>query len=1461
MSTQVARIGGQLLQANLLRELADLKFDNDLLVIKRDNTLGINTTTTPRNLTVNGTLRTTSGGSDPDVIFGNSFKVGDLTLATTGISTPSGNVTIKSTHPEGYIKTNGIGSYNFAIRDDGIQALQTNGGLGIKSEVFDGQTLAWNSNGNYGNYWDPGPRNSASSPPNDMDRLYDYALTLSQSGSWTAEELAALDWDGDGDIQADDVLQLGELNTKFVGGVAYPASNTIAEHNNPTAFKAYIEKYYPRSVPKALQLQTGGTLTVTGNVHATGNITYGGTSITIGDDSTDSASFLAEFKNDIIPDDNDRFHIGKDDDSTGPAKGFKIAVNNLIADSVKASGLVYQGIELTKDVGIYFVSSNNGNDINAGNNPGGPFASLTKALSVAVDGDLIYIYPGQYQETFPMTVPKGVTIQGDSIKGVEIYPTSATQSNDAFLLNSDVTIENITIKDFFYDSGNDKGYAFRFANNFSTLIENTEPGRSPYIRNCTVLTKGTTTSVSDPRGFDSGDAGKGALVDGSVVNSNSRSASILFHAVTFITPGVDGLTMTNGVRVEWLNSFTYFANRGIYMLQGSGRTDNNGATVYGGELRTIASANVYGNKGIEASGANCLAYMVNHNFAYIGSGKNVTNDNTTTIQANEVIETNSAKVYHTGQDQRGNFRVGDKFLVDLENERTSFDIESIFAQNTKVQIRQGNDSVTLEPGRIGLDNIVVTGNVIEATRSAINFDSVGNIVFQGNVNAPSVETTGNLSIGGTLTTIGDAPTDTVDFNTNISQDFTAGNNNGVLTLRGNKDDPSFAYGKTYTLTANGITYTYGPTGDGTGGNSDARDGNHYLGIADLNVPGLTYGVSAPGGGLLNPVQITYVAQSVGDRLILGNTNGWTHVGLQSGGSYRADGTDLGTSAYRWKELHTKSAIIDSITISSQSIATTPSNADLNITATGTGKVRVENLEFEDNKIIGKFSPEGVFTISDYELSTPAIFNGYLAFRTQLPKYTTVFGIPVLGTATVSDDAIKHAANMLGSYLDNNFDGVADDSLLLATFSSGLYGIVVYADATEEASLASTFGAFAVNRTFGVYQSEMNNYQGDGVGGQRDLASEKILKNMLIPRICGLYTDLSPTRPTTLTTALDSSRGGYQAGGDPSYNYPAFAWYTDTTGLTYNNLCYEYLYLLVATMTGALNWRSATITNLFDHYTSVLLSANDAAGFAIVNNATYKLPIANTPSIDYWTSVTNVLGGTSRDVVLQPSGNVEISSTSNIKLPNGTTAERPSVQGGLRYNSTFGTIEGLETAGSVSLGGIYDTDRDTYLDLSNNQYNFVTAGVTNHRLNGTLLESNGFSSDHKFSIDGNVVSNDTQDGTSILRANGTGYTEIENIKFRDSELWNWSSSNFIINLTNTSGNAFLKIENTSGMVVPLGTTAERPGSPEVGTTRYNKQLEYLETWNGSNWINAAGEVESIASSDVEDLAYVFNLILD
>ena len=1179
MSTQVARIGGQLLQDNLLRELADLQFDTDLLVVKRDNTLGINTTTSPRNLTVNGTMRTDSGSSAPDIEFGNSISVGDFTLASSGISTATGDITIKSTHPHGYIKTSGIGSYNFAVKGDGILALQTNGGIGFKSEVVDGQTAAWNSNGNYGTYWYPGAINSASSVPNDGSRLYDEADAIRLRGApFTAQELQIFDWDQDGDIQADDVLNIGNLNTIYAGGQAFPASKTLADHPNTDAFKAYIIANYPRSAPRKLQFDTGSTLTVTGNLHSTGDITYGGDSITIGDDSTDTARFLSDFHNNLVPDLDNVYHIGKDDDSTGGAKRFRGTFNNLVADSITASGLIYQGIELTKDVGIYFVSTNNGADTNDGNNPGGPFASLTKALSVAVDGDLIYIYPGQYQETFPMTVPKGVTIQGDSIRGVEIYPTSATQSNDAFLLNSDTVIENITIKDFYYDSGNDKGYAFRFANNFNTAIFEQAPGRSPYLRNCTVITQGTTTSATDPRGYGSADAGRGAMIDGSVAVQNSRSASMLFHAITFITPGVTALVAKSGVRVEWLNSFIYFAETGMKLEQGSGRLQPDSSMKYGCEFRSIASANIYGNKGIVADGANSLAYMINHNFAYIGSGKNVTNDNTLTIQANEVTETNNAKVYFTSQDHKGNFRVGDNFLVDLENERTTFDIESIFASNSTVRIKDANNTVTIQPGQINLDNINISGNTLETTRSNIDFNSAGNIVFQGNVVAPNVTTSGNFVIDGTINTIGDAPTDTVDFNTPISQNFVPGASDGALTLDGTIPDPSFALDKTYTLTANGVTYTYGPTTN--------DDRNFYNGINNLGVPGLTMGVT-PGSAPV-PVRLTYVSQAVGDRLTLGNTNGWTHIGLTPGSSFLAGAGALGSASNRWKEVYSQQANVNIISFANNTIGSTVSDADIKFVSTGSGKVKIEDLSFKSN--------------------------------------------------------------------------------------------------------------------------------------------------------------------------------------------------------------------IVASETG--------------------------------------------------------------DLVLAPSTDVEISATGNLKLPFGETAQRPATLGGVRYNTNINAFEGTAVSGSVSLQGIYDTDRDTYLDLSNNQFNFVTNGQTNHTLNGTLLESKGFSSDHKFSIDGNVISSDESDGTIQLKSNGTGKTIINDLQFQENILFNNSNNNFVFNLTNTTGNGYLKFDNVNGLIPPLGTDAQRPGgSIEVGTTRYNTQREYVETWNGSNWINAAGEVESILTQDVENLAYVFNLILD
>lgn len=298
-----------------------------------------------------------------------------------------------------------------------------------------------------------------------------------------------------------------------------------------------------------------GNTNVTGNIVATGSITAEG-NITIGDANTDNVTFNAEIASNIIPDLDSTYSLGSNP-STGGKQWSNVWVDNFFAGTVSATTLAVAGVDLALRQGNIYYVAENGDDTYSGDHPNDPFGSLTYALTQATAGDTIHIYPGTYLETFPLTIPAGVTVRGQSLRSVNIQPTIATQNNDAVLLNGEVTIEDITIKNFY------TGYAFKFAPSFTVT------SRSPYIRNVSVITQGSITSGSDPRGFNAGDAGKGAYLDGAVADLSSREAGCLFHSVTFITPGVDAVVITNGVRVEWLNCFTYFANRGLTALDGS----------------------------------------------------------------------------------------------------------------------------------------------------------------------------------------------------------------------------------------------------------------------------------------------------------------------------------------------------------------------------------------------------------------------------------------------------------------------------------------------------------------------------------------------------------------------------------------------------------------------------------------------------------------------------------------------------------------------------------------------------------------------------------------------------------------------------------------------------------------------------------------------------------------------------
>jgi cytoskeletal protein CcmA (bactofilin family) len=250
----------------------------------------------------------------------------------------------------------------------------------------------------------------------------------------------------------------------------------------------------------------------------------------------------------------------------------------------------------------------------------------------------------------------------------------------------------------------------------------------------------------------------------------------LFHSCTFITPGVDAITMTNGVRVEWLNSFTYFADRGLYAVDGlTGRTGQDGSTViYGAELRSIGSANVYGNYGAVADGAGTLMYLIQHNMAYIGTGANAENDPSLAIQANEVVESNSGQIHYVTTDHTGSFRIGDNFFIDFETGSTNVDLSSLTADSlTGLVITNAGDTTTIDGRFIETGNFRISGNLIQSLSGNINLDSATNTTnLNNNTNINgTLDVTGNFTFDGALSLAGNESGDAVTFNVELEQDF------------------------------------------------------------------------------------------------------------------------------------------------------------------------------------------------------------------------------------------------------------------------------------------------------------------------------------------------------------------------------------------------------------------------------------------------------------------------------------------------------------------------------------------------------------------------------------------------------------------------------------------------------------------------------------------------------------------
>ena len=483
------------------------------------------------------------------------------------------------------------------------------------------------------------------------------------------------------------------------------------------------------------------TVIIDGDLHATGDITVDGP-VTFGDTSDDSVTFNVDITSNITPDISDTYNLG-----TSSATWQNLFSTNVIASDIRSStDLTVNDIDITYTTANTIYVSINGNDTNYGNHLHSTYRTIKKALSMAASGNEIIIFPGTYDEIFPLTIPQNVSIQGSNIQAVIIKPTVATRYNDAFLLNGGSSVSFLTITDFFFNSVGNTGYAFKLASDFISA------NSSPYIYNVTVSTSGSVTTLTDPLGFNQSDAGAGAYLDGSVANSSSTIPSVMFSATTFITPNQDALTATNGVRIECTDSFILHAKRGIYLTTGAlGFAQE--AVTFGAELYSINSTSAYGTYGVVADGSHTKGYLTGHQFSYVGSGGDSSNDDSLTIQANEITPINGGILYYYSANHHGDIRVGDIFYVNQSTGVVAVNAQSIsFNATGRIVLGGPNGGTRSDAHTIHQANIVIHDNNISSLYGPVNLLAASTIstlrtdVFVTGI----IDVTGNVNVKGNV---------------------------------------------------------------------------------------------------------------------------------------------------------------------------------------------------------------------------------------------------------------------------------------------------------------------------------------------------------------------------------------------------------------------------------------------------------------------------------------------------------------------------------------------------------------------------------------------------------------------------------------------------------------------------------------------------------------------------------------
>ena len=281
----------------------------------------------------------------------------------------------------------------------------------------------------------------------------------------------------------------------------------------------------------ASTLTVQGNLAVGGNIIVTGNLTVLGTTTTVNTEIVN--------QNEII---------------TG---NLSASGNLTVTGNLNVFGTMSNTVTIPTSINQTYVAKNGSDSNNGSINQ--PYLTIKAALAAATSGTSVHVAPGSYTENNPVTIPSGVSLIGDNLRSVTVYPQTA--SADLFYVTNGCYVWGITIKDYLAN-----GFSYSSATSSQNVYV------SPYIQN---ITSSTTL-------------GTAVMVDGNFTSAASTKAMIAGF-FTIINQGGVGVHLTNSAYSQLVNIYTIGANVGIWAESGSFCTLN-------------GSDNSIGNIGLRADG-------------------------------------------------------------------------------------------------------------------------------------------------------------------------------------------------------------------------------------------------------------------------------------------------------------------------------------------------------------------------------------------------------------------------------------------------------------------------------------------------------------------------------------------------------------------------------------------------------------------------------------------------------------------------------------------------------------------------------------------------------------------------------------------------------------------------------------------------------------------------------------------